>query len=71
MNASQFQTIQKLANDVGIDESYIRTMIRNNHLTAYKKDGYKRIYVNVDEFYSNMNAINIIDASINLDNYLV
>jgi len=66
-----FQTIQKLANDVGIDETYIRTMIKNDDLTAYKKDGYKRIYINVDEFNETMKAVNIIDEKINLDDYLV
>ena len=66
-----YLTIQKLASDVGIDETYIRTMIRNKDLTAYKKDGYKRIYINLDEFNSTMQALNIIDEQINLDNFLV
>lgn len=66
-----FQTIQKLSSDVGIDESYIRSMIKKQDLTAYKKDGYKRIYINVDEFNETMKAVNIIDEKINLDNFSV
>jgi len=67
----QFQTIQKLAEDVGIDISYIRKMIRNNDLTAYKKDGYKRIYIDVEEFNSTIKPISSIDNDIDLDKYLV
>ena len=66
-----FITIQKLAENVGVDTSYIRTMIKNKDLTAYKKDGYKRIYINVDEFNETMKAVNLIDEKINLDDYLV
>ena len=66
-----FQTIQKLANDVGINASHIRTMIRNKDLNTYKKEGYKRIYINVDEFNSTMKAVNLVDEKINLDDYLV
>ena len=68
---SNFLTIQKLANDVGIDESYIRTMIRNKDLNAYKKDGYKRIYIDIDEFNSTIKAVNSIDEKINLDDFEV
>ncbi len=66
-----FKTIQKLANDVGIDESYIRTMIKKDDLTAYKKDGYKRIYINVEEFNETMRAVNIIDEKIDLEHFTV
>ena len=66
-----FVTIQKLAEDVGIDISYIRKMIKNKHLTAYKKDGYKRIYIDIEEFNSTIKPIHEIDNSINLDDYLV
>lgn len=68
---TKFLTIQKLSEIVGVDISYIRTMIKNNDLTAYKKDGYKRIYVNIDEFNATLKPINKIDKNINLDNYLV
>ena len=68
---TNFQTIQKLSQDVGLDVSYIRTMIKNKHLTAYKKDGYKRIYIDVEEFNSTIKPIHVIDEKINLDDYLV
>jgi len=68
---NKFQTIQKVAKGIGVDISYIRTMIKNKDLTAYKKDGYKRIYINIDEFNATLKPINEIDENINLDNYLV
>ena len=68
---TNYQTIQKLSNDVGIDISYIRKMIKDNTLTAYKKDGYKRLYINVNEFNETIKAVNIIDENINLDDFLV
>jgi hypothetical protein len=68
---SCFITIQKLAEDVGIDTSYIRTMIRNKVLTVYKMDGYKRIYVDLEEFNSSIKPIHEVDTKINLDDYLV
>jgi len=36
---TSFQTIQKLSKDVGFHISYIRKMIKDKTLTAYKKDG--------------------------------
>lgn len=68
---SYFVTIQKFAHDVGIDESYVRTMIKKDLLTAYKIDGYKRIYVDIEEFNAIIKPINKIDTKINLDDYLV
>jgi len=67
----KYLTIQKLAELIGVDTSYIRKMIKNKDLTAYKKDGYKRIYINIDEFNATLKPINNIDENINLDNYLV
>ncbi len=66
-----FITIQKLASDKGLDTSYIRTMIKNKDLTAYKKDGYKRIYIDLDEFNSTIRPMQEIDKQINLDDFLV
>ncbi|WP_294964478.1 hypothetical protein [Sulfurimonas sp.] len=68
---SCFISIQKLAEDVGIDTSYIRTMIRNKILTVYKMDGYKRIYIDLEEFNSSIKPIHEVDTKINLDDYLV
>ncbi|MDD2448800.1 MAG: helix-turn-helix domain-containing protein [Sulfurimonas sp.] len=67
----KYLTIQKLAELIGVDTSYIRKMIKNKDLTAYKKDGYKRIYINIDEFNATLKPIDNIDKNINLDNYLV
>ena len=64
-------TIQKLSSDVGIDISYIRKMIKNNDLIAYKKDGYKRIYIDLNEFNSSAKPINNIDADFDLDKFLI
>ena len=63
-------TIQKLSKDKGINKSYIRTMIKNNTLTAYKIDGYKRIYIDLIEFETIMQPINISET-INLDKFLL
>lgn len=68
---TNFVTIQKLAEIVGIDTSYIRTMIKNKDLTAYKKDGYKRIYIDIEEFNSTVKPISDVDNDIDLDKYLV
>ena len=67
----KYLTIQKLAELIGVDTSYIRKMIKNKDLTAYKKDGYKRIYINIEEFNATLKPIDNIDENINLDNYLV
>jgi len=66
-----FVTIQKLSKDVGIDESYIRTMIKNKDLQVYKKDGYKRVYVNLTEFNESMQSIYSTEEEINLDSFLI
>ena len=66
---TNFQTIQKLAKDVGLDISYIRKMIKDKTLTAYKKDGYKRIYINVDEFNATLKPVGCLN--IDLDKFLV
>ena len=68
---TNFQTIQKLAKDVGLDISYIRKMIKDKTLTAYKKDGYKRIYVDVNEFNSTLKPVDEVNKKISLDDYLV
>jgi hypothetical protein len=67
----KFQTIQKVALDMGVDISYIRTMIKNKDLTAHRKDGYKRIYINIDELNSSIKPIDHNISKIDLENYLV
>lgn len=66
----KYQTIQKVADTMGVDCSYIRTMIKNKDLKAHKIQGYKRIYINIDELYSIINQIDEI-PSINLDGFLI
>lgn len=68
---TKFQTIQKVAEEMGIDISYIRTMIKNKDLTAHKKDGYQRIYINLEELNNSIKPIGIVSNEIDLDNYLV
>ncbi|MBU0721796.1 helix-turn-helix domain-containing protein [bacterium] len=67
----KFQTIQKVAEDMGIDISYIRTMIKNKDLTAHKKDGYKRIYIDVEELNNSIKPVDSTSNEINLDNFLI
>lgn len=68
---TKFQTIQKVAENMGIDISYIRTMIKNKDLTAHKKDGYKRIYIDVEELNNSIKPIDSISDKINLDKFLI
>ncbi|MDX9756190.1 hypothetical protein [Sulfurimonas sp. RIFOXYB12_FULL_35_9] len=68
---SRFQTIQKVAEDMGIDSSYLRTMIKNKDLAAHKINGYKRIYIDVEEFNNSIKPINSISDEIDLDKFLI
>lgn len=67
------QTIQKLAEDVGIDPSSIQGMINRGELTKYHKPGFARVFVDPDEFYAQIEKVNDTDCSVdfNLDNFLV
>ena len=67
----KYQTIQKLANDLGVDTSYIRKMIKNKDLTPYQIDGYKRIYINIEELLSTIKPINTDLENIDLDKFLI
>lgn len=67
----KFQTIQKVAEDMGIDISYIRTMIKNKDLIAHKKDGYKRIYIDIEELNASIKPVDTTTNKIDLDNFLV
>ena len=68
---TKFQTIQKVAEDMGVDISYIRTMIKNKDLTAHRKDGYKRIYIDVEELNNSIKPIDENISKIDLEKYLV
>jgi hypothetical protein len=46
-------------------------MIKNKDLTAYKKEGYKRIYINIDELNSTIKPIDENASSIDLDDFLI
>lgn len=67
----KYQTIQKTAIELGVDASYIRKMIKNKDLTPYQIDGYKRIYINVNELNQVIKPINTDLIKIDLDKYLV
>jgi len=45
----KYQTIQKVASDMGIDASLINTLIREKEITKYKLQGRKRVFVDVYE----------------------
>ena len=68
---TSFVTIQKLSKSVGLDVSYIRKMIKNKVLTPHKIDGYKRIYIDINEFNSIVKPIDNNNDLISLDNFLV
>lgn len=67
----KYQTIQKVAHDLGVDCSYIRTMIKNQSLIPYKIEGYKRLYIDVEELTSLIKPIYDMDTSVNLDDFLI
>ena len=45
--------------------------MRFQDLIAYKKDGYKRIYIDIEEFNSTVKPITDVDKFLDLSNYLV
>jgi hypothetical protein len=67
----KYQTIQKVANDMGVAPSYIRNMIKNKDLKVYKINGYKRLYIDIDELYSLVNKTDKNPSNINLDGFLI
>ena len=67
----KYQTIQKISADLGVDTSHIRKMIKNKDLTPYQIDGYKRIYIDIDELQSIIKPINTDLVKIDLDKFLI
>ena len=67
----KYQTIQKVSNDLGVDTSYIRKMIKNKDITPYQIDGYKRIYLDVNELQSIIKPVNTDLIKIDLDKFLI
>ena len=53
----QLQTIQKVAKAIGVEVSYLRTMIENEDLTAYEIDGSSQTYISIEEFNSSLKAV--------------
>ena len=49
---NKFQTIQKLAEETGIDPTTIRNLLRDGTLTRHKMNGLERIFIDVEEFNS-------------------
>lgn len=70
---SKYQTIQKLAEDTGIDPSSVRNLIKRGILTKHYLEGFARPFVDVEEFNSKMvkDANNDIDNNLDLDHFLV
>lgn len=67
----KYQTIQKVAEDIGIDTSHIRKMIRKKLLTSHKIAGFKRIYIDIEEFNALVKPIDDSIVNIDLDDFLV
>ncbi len=67
----KYQTIQKIAQDMGVDVSYIRTMIKNKDITPHKKEGYKRIYIDVDELNESIKPVNNVEDDFDLENFMI
>ncbi|MGE4510052.1 MAG: helix-turn-helix domain-containing protein [Sulfurimonadaceae bacterium] len=63
-----YVTIQKLSKDTGVNASTIQKMIKQGELTPYKKEGLKRIFINPQEFFSQLRPVT--DA-IDLDRFLI
>lgn len=51
-------TIQKVSSASGLHTDSIKKMIQENKIKAYKQDGFKRIMIDIDEFYSSFKPIN-------------
>ena len=54
----RLQTIQKVAVASGLHYDSIKKMIQENKIKAYKQDGFKRIMIDIDEFYNSFKPIN-------------
>lgn len=46
---SKYQTIQKVAEDMGIDTSLIHSLIKDKEINKYKLQGRKRVFVDIEE----------------------
>jgi len=66
-----YQTIQKVAKDMGVAASYIRKMIDNGDLTPFKKEGYERIFIDIDELNASIKPINTKNIKIDLDRFQI
>lgn len=66
-----YQTIQKVAKDMGVAASYIRKMIDNGDLTPFKKEGYERIFIDVEELNASIKPVHSENIKINLDRFEV
>lgn len=51
---AQYQTIKKLAEDVGINPSSVRKLLDKGVLTKCRLEGMDRVFVDVEEFNSKM-----------------
>ena len=70
---SNYRTIQKLAETTGVHESLIRQMIKQKILSPCKIPGFKRIFIDIQEFDSKMKieTSSHSDTSINIDDFLI
>ena len=69
---SRYQTIQKAANDMGVDESLIHSLLKNKELNKYRLKGRRRVLIDTDE----LNMLIVLDdgaetSTLNLENFEV
>jgi hypothetical protein len=62
----QLVTIQKASTLSGLHQDSIKKMITDNKIVAYKQDGFKRIMIDLDEFYKSFKPINNTDDGFDL-----
>ena len=72
---NKFQTIQKVAEDIGLGEESIRTMLRHGNLTAHKIKGFKRVFIDIEELNNKITPVNNvkedIEDEINLEDFCI
>ncbi len=69
---SRYQTIQKAANDMGVNESLIQSLLKNKELNKYRLKGRRRVLIDTDE----LNMLIVLDdgtetSTLNLENFEV
>ena len=64
---NKFQTIQKVAEDVGIDPSSIQNLIKSGVLQKYKLHGFNRVFIDIEEFNAQIKPATLSDDEPDFD----